>query len=144
VATRPIQSEWKRKILIIEDEDDQRTLLCEYFEGVGYQVETAADGHEGIARAILAPPDVVLLDLAMPRLDGWYTAKLLRVYPTTRRIPIIACTGVAGDDAATRAVRAGCNVVVRKPYLGSEVEQAINDLLGSETPDEKDDDSDAG
>ena len=90
------------------------------------------------------PPDVIVLDLAMPHLDGWTTARVLRSYPTTSRIPIIACTGVSGSEAATRTRIDGIMAVVRKPCLARDVEQVVSELLGSEAPCQTDEESGAG
>jgi len=119
----------RRKILIIEDHDDTRLLYRTYFSDVGYDVETAPCGNEGIASALRWGPDVILLDLAMPRLDGWDTAVLLRMYPSTAAMPILACTAVDDADALARAMSVGCNGVVRKPCQPEEIEKKVDDLL---------------
>ena len=143
MAPRLSESRRQRRILIIDDEDDLRTLLCEHFEAAGYRVQTAADGNDGIARALSVPPDVVVLDLAMPRLDGWNTMKILRSYPMTRRIPIVACTGLRGDDVATRAFLDGCSGFLEKPFQARDVEHVVDELLSTDDPEETDK-SDAG
>ncbi len=119
----------RRKILIIEDYDETRLLLGEHFTHVGYCVDTAAEGNAGIAAALALQPDVIILDLAMPRLDGWDTVRILRSYPTTRGIPVIACTAMSSDEMLDLATALGCNAVVRKPCTPMDVERVVDQLL---------------
>jgi CheY-like chemotaxis protein len=122
----------KRKLLIVEDDDELRSLLGDHFHRLGYQVETAADGNEGIAQALLLRPDVIVVDLMMPRLDGWGLAKTLRAYPSTYRTPLVAWTGVG--LARERAVSAGFDAVVNKPCSPDEVERVVRALLDGRRP----------
>jgi CheY-like chemotaxis protein len=121
----------RRKILIVEDHEETRILYGEYFDGVGYQVETASSGNEGIAAALRMQPDVIVLDLAMPRLDGWGTAAILRTYPTTAETPIVACTAVSNEQSLSRATTLGCNAIVRKPCLPLDIERAVDEVMGA-------------
>lgn len=128
---------YHRKVLVIEDENDTRLLLADHFDRLGYQVETAGDGNEGISLALHLRPDVIVLDLEMPRLDGWDTVKLLRAYPTTAAIPVIAYTGTL-EVGEARALAGGCSVVIRKPFPPEDLERVINDLLEEDEPEEFD------
>ncbi|HEY5239897.1 MAG TPA: response regulator [Polyangiaceae bacterium] len=119
----------RRKILIIEDYDETRLLLGEHFTHAGYHVETASEGNAGIAAALALQPDVIVLDLAMPRLDGWDTVRILRSYPTTTGIPVIACTAMRSDEMLDLATALGCNAVVRKPCVPMDVEQVVDKML---------------
>jgi CheY-like chemotaxis protein len=83
----------RRKVLIVEDHADIRALLVEHFGCLGYQVEAAADGNTAIAAALHTPPDVIILDLALPNLDGMDTLAVMRSYPTTMATPVVICTG---------------------------------------------------
>ncbi len=132
----------KRKILIVEDESDLRSLLREYFESRGYAVEVAADGNEAISSALATLPDVILLDLVMPRLDGWETMGVLRSYPTTRAIPIVICTG-SSEERLEPASSDGHDALVRKPCTAEEVEATIVAVLGDDAALDSDE-SDAG
>jgi two-component system, cell cycle response regulator DivK len=132
VKNHPSGSRRPRRILIVEDHDDTRLLYGLHFERGGYHVETAAGGNEGIAVALRMQPDVIVLDLTMPSLDGWDTVALLRAYPTTAAVPIIACTGVDHADALTQARVAGCNEVIKKPCFPEDVEKAVDELLGDD------------
>jgi two-component system cell cycle response regulator DivK len=128
-VSRPItHSRLKRRLLIVDDEDDLRLLLAEHFESVGYEVETAGDGNEAIARALKLRPDLIILDLALPRLDGWDTMEILRTYPTTRDTPLVAYTW-ADDEGLSRANALGCRAVARKPCSAELVEGIVDDIL---------------
>jgi CheY-like chemotaxis protein len=137
VSERITHSRLKRRLLIVEDDDDLRSLLAEHFECVGYQVETAPDGNEAIAKAIRLRPDVIVLDLVMPGLDGWATMKVLRTYPSTRDIPLLACTG-ANEEGVKRARALGCEAIVRKPCSAEIVEAMVNDVLSPSDPEASD------
>ena len=94
VAKQPSGIRRKRKILLIDEDDGTRLLLGDYFESIGYQVETTADANEGISRALRLRPNVIILDLPMRGLSGWHAISLLRTYPTTAAIPVVVYTAV--------------------------------------------------
>ena len=123
-----------RRILIVEDHEDVRTELGEHFRDMGYQVETAADGNDGIARALRMNPDVIVLDLALPRLNGWDMIGLLRTYPSTKEIPLVTYSDREREDDADRALAARCDVVLDAPCTPEEIEEAVEGLLGLENP----------
>jgi two-component system cell cycle response regulator DivK len=102
-------------VLLVEDHDDTRSAWREFFEEAGYHVTEASNGNEALAAALADPPDVVVLDLTMPELDGWETARLFRSYPTTRAIPIVACSALSDAVSRERALAAGCDYFVAKP-----------------------------
>jgi len=103
------------KILVADDDLDNRTIAQVALERAGYDVIIATDGDEALGRIIAEKPDVVLLDLSMPRLDGWEVAGRVRADKTVAHIPIIAFTahGLAGDELKAKA--AGCDDYVSKP-----------------------------
>ncbi len=102
-------------ILLIEDNEMSRDMLSRRLERRGYTLITAADGEEGIRLAREQQPDLVLMDLSLPVLDGWDAARRMKSDETTKRIPIIALTAhaMAGDDARAREV--GCDDFDTKP-----------------------------
>lgn len=102
-------------ILLIEDNEMSRDMLSRRLERRGYTLITAADGEEGIHLAREQQPDLVLMDLSLPVLDGWDAARRMKSDETTKRIPIIALTAhaMAGDDARAREV--GCDDFDTKP-----------------------------
>jgi CheY-like chemotaxis protein len=132
----------KLRLLLVEDDDDMRLLLREHFESVGYQVDGATDGNQAISSALQIHPDVIVLDLMMPRLDGWATIDVLRTYPTTRTIPIVACTG-SSDDRLREASPPGYDAIIRKPCTPEAVAAAVSGILGGGAPPDSDR-SDAG
>jgi CheY-like chemotaxis protein len=103
-------------VLVVDDFVDGRELLTEYLCYRGFTVIEASSGTECLRVARTAHPDVVLMDLGMPDLDGWEVTKRLRADPATRDLLIIAVTAHALNAELQRALDAGCNAVVPKPY----------------------------
>jgi CheY-like chemotaxis protein len=129
LSERSSGSGTRKTILIVDDDEALRAAFSEHFEQLGFAVELAADGNEAIAQALRIPPDVIVLDLQMPRLDGWDTMRLLRTYPATAGVPVIACTGLHVEGIADRAKRAGFDAFVKKPCQAAEVERAVAVVL---------------
>ncbi len=94
-------------ILVVEDHLDSREALSALLEAFGYQVHTACNGLEGIERARANPPDLILMDIMMPELDGFEATRRIRGFPGTRHIPIITLTAM--DGARSLALDAGAN-----------------------------------
>jgi two-component system cell cycle response regulator DivK len=115
-------------VLLVDDLEDQREMYREYLEFAGYVVVVARDGFEGIDRALRERPDVVVMDLAMPGLDGFEATERLKVLERTRRIPVIALTA-HGELPREWALRAGCAAYLRKPCFPDELAMAIEDVL---------------
>jgi CheY-like chemotaxis protein len=103
-------------VLVVDDYKDTRELYAEYIRMSGITVETAADGFEGIEKAILLRPDVIVMDLSMPHLDGFETVRVLRGHERTKQIPVLALTG-AMLDSEGRAQEEGFSAFLRKPCL---------------------------
>jgi CheY-like chemotaxis protein len=116
-------------ILLVDDCLDTRIACGEYLVEAGYEVELAADGNEALRLALSDIPDLVLLDLHMPGLDGWEAARLMRSYWPTRPIPIIAFSGHHDGDTVMRAADAGCNRFVRKPFVPAELVRIVQSML---------------
>jgi two-component system, cell cycle response regulator DivK len=104
------------RVLVVEDFADNRDLLTEYLTFRGFTVTAAADGAEAIAMARQDPPDVILMDLRMPGLDGWEATRRLKADPATARVPVIAVTAHALKPEIESALDAGCDAVVAKPF----------------------------
>lgn len=102
-------------ILVIEDYSDSRTLLSSLLRGKGYKVVEARDGREGLLQANRITPDLILLDLAMPEMDGVEATRLLRQRHTLSRTPIFAISAYATADVKDDAIAAGCAEVFAKP-----------------------------
>jgi CheY-like chemotaxis protein len=115
-------------VLIVDDDADTRELYAAYLRNEGFRVEVARHGLEAVERTFKVLPDVILMDLLMPTLDGWEAMRLLRSRPHTRRIPIIALTGDKEIRDLKLAKNAGCDVVLLKPCAPEEVRAAIRRL----------------
>jgi two-component system, cell cycle response regulator DivK len=107
----------KAVILLVEDFVDARDMYREYLEFSGFTVETACDGHEAIAKARAHNPDLILMDLSLPGLDGWEATKRLRADPATAHVTIVALSAHALAADWERAREAGCDGFIAKPCL---------------------------
>lgn len=117
-------------VLVVDDFDDARDLYRTCLEQAGYRTAEARNGAEAIDRAIELRPDVVLLDLAMPVLDGVEAARRLKADDRTRDSRLLVLTGYAVARYAEPARAAGCERVLVKPVLPSDLVDAIGELLG--------------
>ncbi|MCG3126326.1 MAG: Polar-differentiation response regulator DivK [Phycisphaerae bacterium] len=104
-----------KRILIIEDNETNRDMLSRRLTRRGFETLVAADGAEGIATAAARRPDLILMDLSLPVLDGWAAARQLKRAPDTAAIPIIALTAHAMTGDRERAIEAGCDDYDTKP-----------------------------
>lgn len=120
-----------RKILIADDDYDNRNVLREALEAAGYQVLQATNGEEALEAAWKSSPDLIFLDLSMPKLNGWEVAKRIRATPKLARIPVFAFTAHAlqGDEVKARA--AGCDDYIPKPCIPREVVRKVRAWFGS-------------
>jgi two-component system, cell cycle response regulator DivK len=118
-----------RHILIVDDYPDAVDIWAFYLRAMGYHVSTAADGAEAIAQAELLAPDLIVLDLELPRVSGFDVAKHLRANPDTHFIPLIAATGYSHPTQLDRARSAGFDRIVIKPcdpdLLVDEIERLL-------------------
>jgi two-component system cell cycle response regulator DivK len=103
------------KILLIEDNEMNRDMLQRRLQKRGFEVIVAVDGQDGVERARAEAPDLILLDMSLPVLDGWGAAGLLKSESSTRTIPIIALTAHAMAGERERAMNAGCDDYDIKP-----------------------------
>jgi CheY-like chemotaxis protein len=120
------------KILYIEDHPAQRDIMAQMLELSGYQVAVAADGIEGLEQARAWNPDLVLMDLRMPRMDGFEAIRELRKDPNTAEIPIIAISAWASAKHKERALEAGADEHFTKPVDLSRLLDTISRLLGQQ------------
>jgi CheY-like chemotaxis protein len=102
-------------ILLVEDNEMNRDMLSRRLERKGFQVLIAVDGAEGVALAGSAAPDLILMDMDLPVLDGWEATRRLKAEPATRPIPVIALTAHAMSDDRDKALAAGCDDYDTKP-----------------------------
>ncbi len=117
-------------VLIVDDDPDGRNLYSYALKAAGFRVEEAADGFEAVDKGYKLKPQVILMDLLMPRLDGWEVVSWLKKNPTTREIPIVAVTG-AQEDVQKMAVAAGCHAVLTKPCPSGRVVDEVRQILAA-------------
>lgn len=103
------------KILYVEDDEMNRDMLSRRLERKGYEVILATDGKEGVAKARSEAPDLILMDLSLPELDGWEASRQIKASPETHPIPIIALTAHAMVGDQQKAIEAGCDDYDTKP-----------------------------
>lgn len=117
-------------VLLVDDYADTRELYGSFLSMHGYRTEEAEDGLEAVAKAATYSPAVILMDLAMPVLDGWSATALLKKGPRTSHIPVICLTAHHRTDEQNRAVRAGCDGFLTKPCLPGDVLREIERVVG--------------
>ncbi len=105
-----------KKVLVVEDQEDNRRIVRDLLATAGYEIIEAVTGEEGVAAAEAHRPDLILMDIDLPALNGYEATRRIKANPALRHIPIIAVTSYAlsGDDA--KAYEAGCNGYVTKPF----------------------------
>jgi CheY-like chemotaxis protein len=103
------------RILIVEDNESSRDMLARRLSRRGYQVISAADGRRGIALAHDQSPDLIVMDMSLPEIDGWEATRRLKADPATRAIPIVALTAHAMASDRKKAMDAGCDDYHTKP-----------------------------
>jgi CheY-like chemotaxis protein len=119
-----------RKLLYIEDNEDNLYMLQLRFDVLGgYEVLGARDGAAGIAMAAAEQPDLILMDLSLPEIDGWEAAHRLKADPATRHIPIIALSAHAMADDREKALAAGCDDFDTKPIEFNRLLAKIDQVL---------------
>lgn len=118
------------RILIADDHDDNRELLRLLLSGAGYQVREASDGSECLALAREQPPDLIIIDLSMPVLDGWGVLRELKTDPRTRTIPCMAVTAHAELDRA-KALETGFSAYISKPFSGDDLMKTVATVLAN-------------
>lgn len=118
------------KILYVEDNDDNMYMLTLRFEVLdGYEIVTAKDGVEGVAKAQAEKPDLILMDLNLPVMDGWEATRRLKADPATRSIPIIALTAHAMSGDREKALAAGADESDTKPVEFNRLIAKIGQVL---------------
>jgi two-component system, cell cycle response regulator DivK len=118
-----------KRILLVEDTEDNRQIVRDLVTSAGYELLEAADGSEGLFLAEREKPDLILMDIQLPRMDGYEVTRRIKANPELKHIPIIAVTSYAlsGDEEKTRA--AGCDGYIAKPFSPRELLKKIDELL---------------
>ncbi len=118
----------RKKILVVEDDTDCRDLIG-LILGSGYEIVTAVDGRSAFEMAVRERPDVILLDMMIPFIDGWEVAAQLMRDERTCHTPIIAVTARASEDSRLRAMQGGCVEYVVKPFIPEELRRIVAQVL---------------
>src|SRR6516165_4709771 len=119
------------RVLLVDDYPDAREMYAEYLDFSGFEVFEAANGMEALQRAADTQPDIVLMDLSLPVMDGWEATRRLKVDKRTEHIPVVALTGHALAGISEGAKRAGCDAFVTKPCLPEDLVKEIRRVLDS-------------
>ncbi|MGH9718248.1 MAG: response regulator [Candidatus Acidiferrales bacterium] len=122
------------KILLVEDNEMNRDMLTRRLERKGYRVITAHDGAQGHDLAHSEFPNLILMDMSLPVMNGWEVTRLLKSDPATRNIPIIALTAHALATDRTKAIEAGCDDYDTKPIDFVRLQEKINSALMEKKP----------
>ena len=125
----PARTRAQPLVLVVEDYQDAREMYAAYLQFSGYDVVEAGNGVEAVEKTLDLLPDIVLMDLALPRMDGWEATRRLKNDERTRHIPIVALTGHALAGHAEGAREAGCDAFVTKPCLPDALVTEIKRLL---------------
>jgi len=117
------------RVLLVEDNEMNRDMLARRLTRKGYSVSVALDGAQGLQMAAEMPPDIILMDMSLPVLDGWEASRRLKADPALREIPILALTAHAMSDDRTKALEAGCDEYDTKPVEFSRLLEKMEAML---------------
>ena len=118
-------------ILVVDDYQDAREMYAEYLQFSGFRVAEAKNGNEAVEQAFALKPDLILMDLSLPGMDGWEATRRLKADDSTKRIPIVALTGHALAGASEGARKAGCDSFVTKPCLPDDLVVEVRRMLNA-------------
>ena len=121
-------------ILVVDDYEDAREMYAEYLRFCGFRVAEARNGNEALDQAFTLMPDLILMDLSLPGMDGWEATRQLKSDERTRQIPVVALTGHALAGASEGAKRAGCDSFVTKPCLPDDLVVEVRRMLSLARP----------
>jgi CheY-like chemotaxis protein len=122
------------KILLVEDDEMNRDMLSRRLQRRGYQLVIALDGEQAVAMSRSEAPDLILMDMSLPVLDGWEATRRIRAASETRGVPIIALTAHAMQGDREKAIEAGCDDYDTKPIEFQRLLEKIEAILGKRTP----------
>jgi two-component system cell cycle response regulator DivK len=117
------------RVLLVDDYPDAREMYSEYLEFSGFDVVEAGNGMEALQRAVDTAPDIILMDLSLPVMDGWEATRRLMADQRTKGIPVVALTGHALAGISEGAKQAGCDAFVTKPCLPEDLVREIRKIL---------------
>jgi CheY-like chemotaxis protein len=120
-----------KKVLIVEDNPDSLEIITFQMEMMGYSVITAKHGQEGVEKAVEEKPQLILMDIMMPNMDGREATRRIRSNPKTRDIPILASTVLLRESDLSSCIEAGCNDYITKPFTLMQLQGKILDFIPS-------------
>ena len=120
-------------VLLVDDYPDAREMYAEYLDFSGFDVLEAANGMEALQRAADGQPDIILMDLSLPVMDGWEATRRLKADKRTQEIPVVALTGHALAGISEGAKKAGCDGFVTKPCLPEDLVKEIRKVLDQQS-----------
>ena len=118
------------RILLVEDQEMNRDMLSRRLKKRGYEVSIAVDGAEGVDKARSESPDLILMDMSLPVMDGWEATRTLKADEATRSIPVVALTAHAMSTDREKALEAGCDAYETKPVELPRLLETMEKLLG--------------
>lgn len=124
-----MESSLPKKILVVDDNQDSRELVVKILKKMGYQMIEAADGEEALEKAIAENPDIILMDISIPKIDGYEVTRRLKSQVKFKDIPIIALTAHAMKGDREKAIEAGCEGYISKPINIHELPDQIRSHL---------------
>ena len=123
----------RKKVLTVDDEEEMTELIAFNLNAAGYEVDQAHDGAEALEMAQKQHPDIIILDVMLPELDGFSVCEILRQTPATSKIPVILLTGWASESAKQIGLDSGANDYVVKPFSTRELVLRVRNLLREPT-----------
>jgi two-component system, cell cycle response regulator DivK len=119
----------RRHVLVVDDVEDNRDIYATYLQAEGFDVQQAVDGEQALACVAKKKPDAIVMDLSMPRVDGWEATRRIKSNPQTKDVVVLIVTGHAMSDEVARARELGADDVCTKPCLPQEVVAHVRRLL---------------
>ena len=126
-----VAGETKKRALLVEDDEDNTELLTLQLKLLGYEVSAASNGVDAVEMAISDPPDIIIMDMLIPRMNGFEACARIRSHPNTRNTPILAMTALARDKDRDQCLASGCNDHLAKPFTRRELNERIRKLLSA-------------
>ncbi|MDP3921659.1 MAG: response regulator [Candidatus Omnitrophota bacterium] len=123
-----------KKILVVDDEAPILTIMQARLKANGYEVITAMDGQEGLHKARSEKPDLIILDVMLPKMDGYRVAQILKLDDQFKQIPIMMCSAKVQDDERKAGMQVGANAYLTKPFQSEVLLNKVKELLGETSP----------
>ncbi len=124
----------RKRILIIEDHEDNRQIMNDTLSAVGFEMIEAVTGDAGVVMAESERPDLILMDIQLPGIDGYEATRLIKAKPALRHIPIIVVTSYALSGDEVKAKEAGCDAYLAKPFRPRELLAKVREFLPEAPP----------